>query len=53
VERDIKRLPTKAKIGQWIEQARLMLRHVWYHDTWGDEKVTGRKAPALFPAPRV
>ncbi|MEX1207124.1 MAG: DUF4332 domain-containing protein [Acidimicrobiia bacterium] len=53
VERDIKRLPTKAKIGHWIEQARLMLRHVWYHDTWGDEEVTGRKAPALFPAPRV
>lgn len=53
VERDIKRLPRAAKIGQWIEQARLMLRHVWYHDTWGDEEVTGRKAPAIFPSPRV
>jgi hypothetical protein len=53
VERDVKRLPSRAKIGEWIEQARLMLRHIWYHDTWGDEKMTGRKAPSLFPAPRV
>ena len=53
VERDIKRLPNRAKIGGWIEQARLTLRHVWYHDTWGDEEVTGRRAPSLFPAPRV
>lgn len=53
VERDVQRLPSRAKLGEWIEQARLMLRHIWYHDTWGDEKVTGRKAPSLFPAPRV
>jgi predicted flap endonuclease-1-like 5' DNA nuclease len=53
VERDVKRLPSKAMIGKWIEQARLMIRHVWYHDTWGDEAVTGRRPPAVFPAPRV
>jgi predicted flap endonuclease-1-like 5' DNA nuclease len=52
VERDVKRLPSKAMLGEWIEQARLMIRHVWYHETWGDEEVTGRRAPALFPAPR-
>jgi len=53
VERDVRRLPSKAMIAGWIEQARLMIRHVWYHDTWGDEEVTGRRPPAVFPAPRV
>jgi hypothetical protein len=53
VERDVKRLPSRAMIGKWIEWARLNIRHVWYHDTWGDEDVTGRRAPSLFPAPRV
>ena len=53
VERDVKRLPSRAMIAEWIEQARLMIRHVWYHDTWGDEEVTGRRPPAVFPGPRV
>jgi len=53
VERDVRRLPSKAMLAEWIEQARLMIRHVWYHDTWGDEEVTGRRPPAVFPAPRV
>lgn len=53
VERLTKRLPSKAVLGGWIEQARLMVRHVWYHDTWGEAALTGTEAPSHFPAPRV
>ncbi|MFH1104549.1 MAG: DUF4332 domain-containing protein [Actinomycetota bacterium] len=53
VERLVKRVPSRKVLGGWIEQARLMLRHVWYHDTWGEPSVTGREAPGLFPTPRV
>jgi len=53
MERLVKRVPSKARLGQWIEQARLMVRHVWYHDTWGEAELTGTEAPTLFPAPRV
>ncbi len=53
MERLVKRVPTRVRLGQWIEQARLMVRHVWYHDTWGEAELTGTEAPSLFPAPRV
>jgi len=53
MERLVKRIPGRAKLGEWIEQARLMVRHVWYHDTWGVASLTGTDAPTLFPAPRV
>jgi predicted flap endonuclease-1-like 5' DNA nuclease len=53
VERLVKRIPSRKTLGGWIEQARLMLRHVWYHDTWGEASLTGTEAPTHFPAPRV
>lgn len=53
MERLVKRVPSRKVLGGWIEQARLMLRHIWYHDTWGEAWLTGTKAPSLFPAPRV
>jgi hypothetical protein len=53
IERLVKRVPSRKMLGGWIEQARLMLRHVWYHDTWGEASLTGTQAPTMFPAPRV
>jgi len=53
MERLVKRLPSRKVLGGWIEQARLMVRHVWYHDTWGEPELTGTQAPSLFPTPRV
>jgi hypothetical protein len=52
IERTGRRLPSEAVLQRWIEDARLMLRNVWYHDTWGDEARTGR-APAKYAGPRV
>lgn len=52
IERTGRRLPSEAVLQRWIEDARLMLRNVWYHDTWGDEERTGR-APAKYAGPRV
>lgn len=42
IERLVKRTPRQATLTAWIEQARFLVRHVWYHDTWGDETLTGR-----------
>jgi hypothetical protein len=53
MERLVKRVPHHKVLAGWIEQARLMVRHVWYHDTWGEPALTGMEAPTLFPAPRV
>lgn len=51
IETTGRRLPTHAALQRWIEAARLLLRNVWYHDTWGDEERTGRP-PAKYAGPR-
>lgn len=53
MERLVKRVPSRTVLGGWIEQSRLMVRNVWYHDTWGVSSLTGTEAPNMFPAPRV
>lgn len=51
IERFDKRVPSDMVLQKWIEQARHLLRHVWYHDTWGDEAITGRPPPR-YAGPR-
>jgi predicted flap endonuclease-1-like 5' DNA nuclease len=51
IERMTKKMPRAATLTNWIEQARLMLRNVWYHDTWGPPELTGRK-PKRYSGPR-
>lgn len=51
VERFEKRVPSDKVLQGWIEQARHLIRHVWYHDTWGDESITGRPPPR-YAGPR-
>ena len=51
VERMTKKMPRAATLATWIESARLMLRNVWYHDTWGPPELTGRK-PRRYEGPR-
>jgi hypothetical protein len=51
IERTGRRIPSHAVLQRWIEDARLLLRNVWYHDTWGDEERTGR-SPAKYQGPR-
>ena len=51
VERMAKKTPRETTLTNWIEQARLMLRQVWYHDTWGPASLTGR-APKKYQGPR-
>lgn len=51
IEQVDKRVPSKLVVQRWIENARHLLRNVWYHDTWGDEERTGRP-PAPYQGPR-
>jgi hypothetical protein len=51
VERTGRRVPKHDTLQRWIEDARLLMRNVWYHDTWGDEERTGRP-PAKYAGPR-
>ena len=51
VERMQKKMPREVTLANWIEQARLGLRHVWYHDTWGPPALTGRH-PKRYSGPR-
>lgn len=51
IERLEKKIPREATLVNWVEQARLMARHVWYHDTWGSPKLTGRP-PKRYQGPR-
>ncbi len=51
IERMAKKTPRAATLSNWIEQARLMLRNIWYHDTWGPPELTGRK-PNTYQGPR-
>ena len=36
-----KRTPRRASLAKWIEEARHLVRHVWYHDTIGHPDLTG------------
>lgn len=38
---DVKRTPRRASLSKWIEEARHLVRHVWYHDTIGHPDLTG------------
>jgi len=51
IERLDKKTPRESMLAAWVEQARLMLRHVWYHDTWGAPSLTGRP-PKRYQGPR-
>ena len=51
IEQMAKKRPRETTLAGWIEQARLMLRHVWYHDTWGPPSLTGRD-PKRYQGPR-
>jgi hypothetical protein len=51
IEQTGKKVPSKPVLQRWIEDARLLVRNVWYHDTWGDEERTGRP-PAKYQGPR-
>ncbi|HLE39794.1 MAG TPA: DUF4332 domain-containing protein [Acidimicrobiia bacterium] len=51
IEQMAKKRPQETTLAGWIEQARLMLRHVWYHDTWGPPSLTGRD-PKRYQGPR-
>ena len=51
IERLGKSTPREPMLANWVEQARLMLRHVWYHDTWGAPSLTGRP-PKRYQGPR-
>ncbi len=48
----VERVPRHKSVAKWIEEARHLLRHVWYHDTWGEDELTGRH-PAPYAGPRV
>lgn len=51
IERLDKKIPREATLVNWVEQARLMIRQVWYHDTWGAPSLTGRP-PKRYQGPR-
>lgn len=46
----IRRVPRRPSLRRWIEEARHLLRHVWYHDTIGDPELTGIPFPE-WPTP--
>lgn len=48
----VERVPRHASIRKWIEEARHMLRHVWYHDTIGHPELTGIPT-TQWPGPTV
>jgi len=37
----VERVPRRASISKWIEEARHLVRHVWYYDTIGHPDLTG------------
>ena len=47
-----KRVPRQPTLKKWIEQARHMLRHIWYHDTIGHPDLTGIPT-TQWPGPTV
>lgn len=46
------RVPRHASLKNWVEQARHMVRHVWYHDTIGHPDLTGIPT-TQWPGPTV
>jgi predicted flap endonuclease-1-like 5' DNA nuclease len=47
-----KRVPRHASIKKWVEEARHLVRHVWYHDTIGHPDLTGIPT-TQWPGPTV
>jgi predicted flap endonuclease-1-like 5' DNA nuclease len=48
----VSRTPRRASLVKWIEQARHLVRHVWYHDTIGHPDLTGIPT-TQWPGPTV
>jgi predicted flap endonuclease-1-like 5' DNA nuclease len=48
----VSRVPRIASLRKWIEQARHLVRHVWYHDTIGHPDLTGIPT-TQWPGPTV
>jgi len=48
----IERVPRHASLKNWVEKARHMVRHVWYHDTIGHPELTGIPT-TQWPGPTV
>jgi predicted flap endonuclease-1-like 5' DNA nuclease len=47
-----KRVPRHPSIRKWVEEARHMMRNVWYHDTIGHPDITGIPT-TQWPGPTV
>ena len=47
-----KRVPRYASLRKWVEEARHLVRHVWYHDTIGHPDLTGIPT-TQWPGPTV
>lgn len=48
----VQRVPRHASLKKWVEEARHLVRHVWYHDTIGDPELTGIPT-TQWPGPTV
>lgn len=48
----VHRVPRHASLKKWIEEARHLLRHVWYYDTIGHPDLTGIPT-TQWPGPTV
>jgi hypothetical protein len=49
---EAKRLPSRRMIAKWIEEARHLVRRVWYHEPYGDPELTGQPT-TQWPGPKV
>ena len=48
----VDRLPGRKSITAWIEEARHLVRRVWYHEPYGDPDLTGQPTTE-WPGPKV
>ncbi len=48
----VKRVPRRASLRKWIDEALHLVRRVWYHDTYGDPELTGVPT-TQWPGPTV
>ena len=48
----VDRLPSRKMIAEWIEEARHLVRRVWYHEPYGDPELTGQPT-TQWPGPTV
>jgi len=49
----VPRLPSRRMITKWIEEARHLVRRVWYHEPWGDPGLTGQPVRKFPESPIV